>query len=370
MSDARTRELMRTSQGAEAIVAALVRLGGAHELVVESAQVLLYDNSAMLQPVYSLLQQKCLAIETQARAAIEADWQQAVADGRACAQCHGTGDVVVWDTLDSLTGDFAEWGPCREIAEHPERHARGAPVEALWRGHGSRGSRRPSATDCAAYMTTIGRRNMHEPRAAYGSGTSPPAWLTDEEREQWALFHGLVIDLSGALNALDAAQEIVLGVTVEVANPRARVKDNMGEKVPCGTRAVVDKIDNEQKRARICLLDVTEQRTAWTGIENLRVVDSVRQVEAAQARAEEAKKRQQARENELLSVAPARGSTLTLSGGVRGRVFWVGIGRGGAPTVGVRVKGEAEPRWVPLADLQTAGSELAASNQPSTSPER
>jgi len=335
MSDQRARQATRSSCDPAEIVARLFR---GETPAADAAEALLLDNPDMLGPVTVLLTEKQREVEQRARRAIEQEWEQAVVDGRACQECHGTLRVVTWDTLDSLSGDYAEFGPCPRIEQVPEAHSERSdrPVEALWWGHGGRGHNRPDPT---AYMNSLGRcfRLANE-------GGHPSPWLTVEESEEWQRHNELFWDLQPAVRKLQNLQLIGVGKTVEVSNPRARVKDNTGARVEHQTRGQVDRADKEARRARLVLPD---GRTAWTSWDNLRVVDTPRvALEAEQQAAKKVAENDQ-RLAEIRGRAP-KGKRVTLADGKRGKVIWAGIGKTGKPTMGVRVAGEEEPRWIEL----------------------
>ena len=51
------------------------------------------------------------------------------AAAKGCLRCRGRGWVVVWDTLDSLSGCYAEYGSCPDTETNPEAHGPDAPVD-------------------------------------------------------------------------------------------------------------------------------------------------------------------------------------------------------------------------------------------------
>lgn len=46
-----------------------------------------------------------------------------------CPRCHGRGWVVVWDTMDSMSGCYAEYGGCPDTKSNPSAHGEGAPFD-------------------------------------------------------------------------------------------------------------------------------------------------------------------------------------------------------------------------------------------------
>jgi hypothetical protein len=46
-----------------------------------------------------------------------------------CPRCRGRGWVVVWDTMDSMSGCYAEYGPCPDAETNPNAHGPGAPFD-------------------------------------------------------------------------------------------------------------------------------------------------------------------------------------------------------------------------------------------------
>jgi len=335
MSDQRARQTIRESRDPDGVIALLVR----GELSTgDAGEALLLDNPDLLEPVATRLTEKQHEVEQRARWAIEQEWEQAVVDGRACPECHGTLRVVTWGTLDSLSGDYDEFGPCPKIEAAPQAHHERSdrPVEALWWGHGGRGHNRPDPT---AYMNSLGRC-FRLPN----QGGHPSPWLTIEESEEWQRYNELFWDLQPAVRKLQNLQLIGVGKTVEVSNPRARVKDNTGARVEHKTRGQVDRADKEARRARLVLAD---GRTAWTSWDNLRVVDTPRAALAAEQQAVKRVAESDQRLAEICARAP-KGQRVTLADGRRGKVVWAGIGKTGKPTMGVRVAGEDEPRWIEI----------------------
>jgi hypothetical protein len=335
MSDKRARQSVRESRDPDAVIAILVR----GELSVgDAGEALLLDNPSLLESITARLTEKQHEVEQRARRAIEQEWEQAVVDGRACPECHGTLRVVTWDTLDSLSGDYAEFGPCPKIEQAPEAHSERSdrPVEALWWGHAGRGHNRPDPT---AYMNSLGRCFRLPNQDGH-----PSPWLTVEESEEWQRHNELFWSLQPVVQQLQNLLLIGVGKTVEVSNPRARVKDNTGARVEHQTRGQVDRVEKDARRARLVLAD---GRTAWTSWDNLRVVDAPRAVIADERRAAKKTAEEDQRLNEIRARSP-KGKRVTLADGKRGKVFWSGIGKTGRPTMGVRVPGEDEARWVEI----------------------
>ncbi len=51
------------------------------------------------------------------------------ATAKGCPRCRGRGWVVTWDTLDSLSGCYAEYGTCPDAEVNAEAHGPHAPVD-------------------------------------------------------------------------------------------------------------------------------------------------------------------------------------------------------------------------------------------------
>jgi len=51
------------------------------------------------------------------------------AAAKGCLRCRGRGWVVTWDTLDSLSGCYAEYGGCPDAEVNAEAHGPDAPVD-------------------------------------------------------------------------------------------------------------------------------------------------------------------------------------------------------------------------------------------------
>lgn len=118
-----------------------------------------------------------------------------------CPTCRGRGWIVTWDTMDSMSGCYAEYGPCPKADERPEAHGPGAPFD-----HSN--------------MSKYDRNR----------GEKVELFQTDAERHTKAALKQAVNEAEAALREAEDAAVPYKGRTVKVVR---------GRKVPKGTEGRV-----------------------------------------------------------------------------------------------------------------------------------
>jgi hypothetical protein len=226
-----------------------------------------------------------------ARASLVAEWRQR----GGCPHCRGRGWVVLWDTLDSLSGAYAEYGRCPaesgadgSVAEEYRQRfdvAPGARCTAESRREsgyepcvsepydGNRGVADPLAQD-AHPATVMPNGQIRIPGltgVAVDLANGEPRWIQEARarfHQLLAPFHAQLRDAKEAERAARAACEIRKGRTVEVFK---------GRKVPVGTRGVVIWLGAGAYGARVGVKDASGT-VHWTSATNVRVVLGVPEV--------------------------------------------------------------------------------------------
>ena len=121
------------------------------------------------------------------------------AEAGGCHRCRGRGWVVTWDTLDSLSGCYAEYGGCPDAESNPGAHGEGAPFD-------------------------------HSKINKYDNlqGEKPELAQTPEEREKFAALELAVKVAAAGINAAQADARPSKGKTVTVIKGRKVAKGTVG----------------------------------------------------------------------------------------------------------------------------------------------
>ncbi len=150
-----------------------------------------------------------------------------------CATCRGRGWVVAWDTLDSMTGCYADYTKC------PNENCTASTVG-------------PDASQHNKYDDERGVGSLFEKTAEYENIVRP----LDER----------LADANVELNDLQMRYALDKGAFVEVKK---------GRKVPIGTTGVVVGFSSNQWGTKCCIKDANG-KVHWTSTDNVCVIDNNR----------------------------------------------------------------------------------------------
>jgi hypothetical protein len=189
----------------------------------------------MVHPKVAELQRRCdeqakliEEIKRDMRAQLQQQWK----DAGGCARCGGRGWVVTWDTLDSLSGCYAEYGPCTNEKEGT----------------------------CTA--STVGLDPGYHSMYDRNRGVRDPLMANSLAETVIVPLVQALATLGEALNTAKEETEVRKGSNVKVVK---------GRKVPKGTMGVVFWIGSSEWGERVGIKDASET-VHWTSIDNVIVV--------------------------------------------------------------------------------------------------